>query len=361
MNNISELYKQIQPYIENGLISEQSHPMDENVKIFNYTQKCQFEKAWDEVTENCRGLIINVETAEVIARPFPKFFNYQEHIANGKDIPDETPIINEKLDGSLGILYSLGGKDYIATRGSFTSEQAVWATKWWRENMPQQELSQGVFTHLFEIIYPENRIVVNYYFSGMVHLASINKKTGDTVTDPTWDVLYWDDKPVRKTKRIDAQDLDQLLKMDKENEEGFVLFYPKANLRLKIKFPEYVRLHKLITGVSEIAIWEHMRDGKSLDDLLEKVPDEFFNWVRSIQERLKYEYSQIEDQCLNDYHRITLADIPREDRKSLALEIQKTKHPGILFSMLDDKDYSQAIYKMIRPKGQSQFKTDIDL
>lgn len=346
-------YEKVKPYIEQGLVSEQSHPENPNVKILNYTQACQFSKSWDDITEQCRGLIIDIETGDVIARPFRKFFNYQEHIANGKEIPDETPIINEKLDGSLGILYSLNGKDYIATRGSFTSEQAMWATKWWRENMQQQELSQGVFTHLFEIIYPENRIVVNYDFSGLVHLASINKNTSETI--------YWHDKPFAKAKQIDVNDIDQLMKMDNENEEGFVLFYPKANIRLKIKFPEYVRLHKLVTGVSEIAIWEHMRDGKSLDDLLEKVPDEFFNWVRSVQSRLQYEYIKIEDECLNDYHRITLAEIPREDRKSLALEIQKTRYPGILFSILDDKDYSQAIYKMIRPKGQSQFKIDIDL
>lgn len=103
-------YEQILPYIEKKLISEQSHPEDPDVRIFNYTQVCQYEKAWDDVTRNCRGLIMNVKTGEVLARPFPKFFNYQEHLANGWPIPDGEPVITEKMDGSLGILYVLNDK-----------------------------------------------------------------------------------------------------------------------------------------------------------------------------------------------------------------------------------------------------------
>lgn len=61
--------------------------------------------------------------------------------------------------------------------------------------------------------------------------------------------------------------------MDTPNEEGFVLHYPGTDLRLKIKFPEYVRLHKIVTGVSEIGIWEYMRDGKSMKELIENVPE----------------------------------------------------------------------------------------
>jgi len=137
-------YDEIKPYIEKKLVSEQVHPEDPDIRIFNYTQTVQFSKAWDDVTRQCRGLILNVKTGEVLARPFPKFFNYGEHIQNAWTIPDEVPIISEKLDGSLGILYSLNGKSWIATRGSFMSDQAIWATEWWRKMFLMEETSSQV-------------------------------------------------------------------------------------------------------------------------------------------------------------------------------------------------------------------------
>lgn len=67
-------YQTIKPYIEKKLISEQAHPENPDVRIFNYTQTCQFDKKWDEVTMQCRGLIMNIKTGEILARPFPNFF-----------------------------------------------------------------------------------------------------------------------------------------------------------------------------------------------------------------------------------------------------------------------------------------------
>lgn len=340
-------YEKIKPYIESGLVSEQRHPECEDLAIFNYTQKCQFDQAWDEVTRQCRGLIMNVKTGEVIARPFPKFFNYGEHVSKGWAIPTTVPEIYEKLDGSLGIMYTLNGKTWIATRGSFMSDQAQWATQWWRENKGDEPYGNDV-THLFEIIYPQNRIVVNYDFSGLVHLASINTKTGLTVPNAII--------PVRHARQIPATSIEELSKLDEPNSEGFVVFYPEENVRMKIKFPEYVRLHKLITGVSEIAIWEHMKEGKSLDDLLDKVPDEFFKWVREVQYDLKCKFLDIE-RVASDAVEVAKQAETRKDQADI---ITKTKYPGVAFSMLDKKDYQSIIWKMVRPHGRSSFKVDID-
>lgn len=53
-----------------------------------------------------------------VARPFPKFFNLDEAIANGEQLPAEAFEVTEKLDGSLGILYWLDGEPRLATRGT---------------------------------------------------------------------------------------------------------------------------------------------------------------------------------------------------------------------------------------------------
>lgn len=346
-------YEEIKPYIEKKLISEDIHPENPDVRIFNYTQSCQFEKAWDEITKQCRGLIMNIKTGEILARPFPKFYNYQEHVANGWAIPDGMPQVTEKLDGSLGIMYTLNDKVWIATRGAFMSEQAQWATDWWRKNKGEEPYGNK-FTHLFEVIAPWNRIVVNYDFEGLVHLASIDVETGLPV-DYTL--------PVPDVKRVQADNFQKLLEMDNPNEEGFVVYWPSDNVRMKIKFPEYVRLHKLVTGVSEIAIWEHMRDGKSLDDLLNKVPDEFMKWVTSVETRIRVDFAKLWGKA--QWYNLMVQG--SKTRKEQALYIMGNPDAkivsGAIFCLLDNenKKAAQLIWKMVRPHGNNQFKVDVDL
>src|SRR3990167_7052542 len=90
----------LRPYIDEGLIAEQRHPLDANVRIYNYTHRVQYDKSlWDDVTMNCRGLILDVQQEKIVARPFRKFFNVSEHLAQGLPIPEELPIVAEKYDG----------------------------------------------------------------------------------------------------------------------------------------------------------------------------------------------------------------------------------------------------------------------
>lgn len=346
-------YQDILPYIDKKLVSEQSHPEDPAVRIFNYTQECQHSGAWDDVTRQCRGLILNVETGQVLANPFPKFFNYQEHIAHDWPIPDERPIITEKYDGSLGILYHIGKIPWIATRGSFMSDQARWATEWYRKAVHPDFWLTNSTTHLFEIVFKANRIVVNYDFEGLVYIASRITETGRHV-----DAADLWMRPFRRARHVPPTDLAVLASADSPTGEGFVCHYPDANVRLKVKFPEYVRLHKILTGLSEIGIWEHLREGKKLD--LERIPDEFMSWVDDVQDRLRASYGGIEDQAKREYAVSTLQAGPNASRKDLALLFQRQKLTSLLFAMLDGKDYSDAIWRMSRPSGARQFTTDHD-
>lgn len=343
-------YEQIKPYIEKKLISEQRHPLDENIRIFNYTQKCQFAKEWDEVTLQCRGLILNIATGEVIARPFPKFFNYGEYVEKGWPIPNEIPVVYPKFDGSLGILYLFKGEWRVATRGSFVSEQAQWANEFIyrpqnRDWLDDLELDH---THLFEIIYPANRIVVNYDFSGLVHLASIDIATGKSKAPDSFFPL---------AHHGAFTSFEELEKEEKSNEEGFVLHFPESDVRMKIKFPEYVRLHKIMTGLSEIGIWEMLRDGKDILEIIGEVPDEMHNWIQKVVAVFREKYAEIERIAMQAQMTARAFDT----RKDQALSITKSSYPGVTFAMLDGKDYTPIIWKQIRPHGQRVYKVDIDL
>ena len=147
-------------HVRDGYVSVRDHP-EAPLQILNYTAAAQYDRAWDDVTRQCRGLIVHTGWDDVVARPWPKFHNYGEHEEGTLDL-DALVEVTDKLDGSLGILYPAAkGQWAIATRGSFESEQAIRGTRMWRDNYSHMRPEPG-WTFLFEIIYPENRIVVDY-------------------------------------------------------------------------------------------------------------------------------------------------------------------------------------------------------
>ena len=55
-----------------GLLTCRAHPSG-TLLIWNYTQLCQYEQAWDDVTIQARGLITTPD-GMIVARPLQKVF-----------------------------------------------------------------------------------------------------------------------------------------------------------------------------------------------------------------------------------------------------------------------------------------------
>lgn len=136
----------LEKYHSDGLVHKQKHP-HHDLFIWNYSPKVQYEKLWDDITLQCRGLVTNSK-GDIVARPFKKFFNYEEY--KPEDIPNEEYVVYEKMDGSLGILFYYN-EWILATRGSFTSPQAI-KGKEILKKYPLEKLDKNN-TYLFEIIY----------------------------------------------------------------------------------------------------------------------------------------------------------------------------------------------------------------
>jgi hypothetical protein len=68
----------------------------------------------DMVANQCRGLILENKTWSVVAYPFDRFFNAGDSAA--ADIDWQTAVVQEKLDGTLCIVYYRNGKWYVGTR-----------------------------------------------------------------------------------------------------------------------------------------------------------------------------------------------------------------------------------------------------
>lgn len=275
---------------EEGLITLRPH--DElPLLIANYTPEVQYERLWNEhpLITQCRGLIID-EDGQVIARPFPKFFNYEEHLEFDSlpDIPNEPFRVYEKMDGSLGIVFHYQGKWRVATRGSFHSDQAEKAQEM-LNHYGTKYLPWG-HTYLVEIIYPENRIVVNYgEDEKLVLLAVIHNSTGEE--KDVHDFQFTFHEVVKEYTGV--KDVESLTEVEEENKEGFVIHF-ESGLRMKVKLEEYVRLHRLLTGLTKRTIWELLKDGEDIEKIYDTAPDEVYEWVEETVNEIQTQYNEIE-------------------------------------------------------------------
>lgn len=341
----------LQSLIDDGLITRQKHPVLD-LHIYNYTSRCQFAQAWNEITLQCRGLILDGE-GNIVQRPFPKFFNLEDH--SRSDITfTEDYLIFDKYDGSLGIGYESDDGWAVATRGSFTSIQAIEATRILRDKYPGFVPEPG-YTYLWEIIYPENRIVVHYDdMRDLVFLTGIHVETGANRFD-----LPWPGPRAEPLTRVNGYRVGriehprELKTFFTDNAEGFVLFFPNGNKRVKIKFDEYVRLHRVLTGFSEKSIWESMRKGDDLDAYLDNVPDEFYAWVKKVQNDIARRFAEIHLEARQRFLEIEAELGPNYKRIDFAEKAKKYRYSFLLFAMKDDKDVGDMIMKLIKPEGDA--------
>ena len=359
----------LEQYRHQRLLTMHRHPQYPHLQIWNYTAETQYSKAWDAVTTQCRGLILDTQRERVHAACLKKFWNLEEHHQQGWPVPDEPPLIFEKWDGWYGALSWIDDAPWISTRGSFVSPGALWATDWFRaclKNMSTHEEAfwrNGDVTHIFEIIASVTRIVVPYDFEGLVHLAMLHRETGQTLLLPHQ--LNPSVKPpvsgaggaIRWGRQIITSDYTTLTQQPYANSEGFVVLFPKADVRVKYKFAAYVALHRVITGLSVRVIYEHLASGQPLSALLDVAPDEMYPWIKEKAEALQLEYDRIEAHA-----RIVVKEAQRLDkyptRKDQAALITSLAYPGVCFSLLDGKDPAPSIWKLLRPTGSEIFRQE---
>lgn len=388
--------------VEERYISVKKHPT-EDLYILDYSPQAQYAEMWNDETMTCRGLIVRAPdgpfapTATIHARPFRKFFNASQHVpldaaplrGNGTRAftPGPLPVgepfeVFAKMDGSMGVLSMIAGEPTITTRGSFSSEQAVWATEYFREHHAHVSVPEDV-TYIFEIVAKWNQIVVRYDFEGLVFLAAIDNETGADLPVPA----DWDGPVVERYDFSDFSGLSALVDANPEeyyNSEGFVVRF-QSGVRAKLKFAEYVRLHRIVTGVSTKTAYQHLgvsRLREDFDDkaigralgmppeevanlrrvadpvqsLIDECPDEMFDWLDGVLQGFEKQIEEIvsDAQALFD-------TLPQGDRKAAASIVSASSaHKGVVFKMLDGRPFLDLVFKDIRPQFAKAYKVDAD-
>lgn len=324
----------LEDLVEGGYVSRRRHPRLD-LWILNYTPKTQYEGAWNDTTRRCRGLIVD-SMNRVRSRCLPKFFNLEESRVEVDDrLRRGVPFrAFEKIDGSLGISYRDGDRARIATRGSFTSDQADRANRILDSKHHAADLDPDL-TYLFEIVYPENRICVDYGgMEDLVLLAAIHTESGEEV-DPG-------ETPFPVAEEVPASDFEGMKARNLGNREGYVVRFDDA-FRFKIKFEDYVELHSAIFSLSTRTIWEALSEGREVP--LDRMPDEVYGWARGVEEGLRREYAAVESRAAEIFEEIR--HLPRREFAALALEYRCS---GVLFRMLDERPYGDTIWKMVEPE-----------
>lgn len=351
---------EVKKRIENGYIKVRKHPIFD-LYIYNYTHKVQRERVWDQYTRMCRGLITDGQN-NILNNPFRKFYNLGETEETMiQNLPAEVPVVTEKLDGRLGILYEEGDNPAIATRGSFVSPYAEWATNWLRlQGFGIDDFKKG-YTYLFEIIYPQSKIIVDYGDTANLVLLSVRNNDSDKELNYIKEAeelglsYVKEFLPENKDGNDKLNDALSYLKDRKGTEyEGFVCRYSNG-LRVKIKSEDYVRLHRLLVGLSSKGIWDVLRNKGSIEDILEVVPNEFYKWVKKVESELIASKDDI----------MKRAEAVAKDARRLDSRIEQSEYirghtedsqdiRSVAFFLLDDRidKAEQTSWKRVRPSGE---------
>lgn len=351
----------LQHDLDAGFIRTNRHPTLP-LTLYNYTEKAQFSKHWNIATLNCRGLIVH-DDGRIVARPFPKFFNWDEPKPKGSRFQmslDEPVFVTDKIDGSLGILYpTTNGRGYrIATRGSFTSDQAIHASLLWQDRYAEDfgDRINPDITYLFEIVYPENRIVVDYKgMDDLVLLGGVDIRSGH-VYGPEMFTSWFGPK----AKTFEYGTLREAVSAKpRANSEGFVVRSISDGLMVKVKQEDYVSLHRVVTGLNEKEIWRRCLAFYAANgpDVLNDVPDELHEWVNKVRAELYGKVWAKREEASRAWSAWYTPPLPlqdeREHRGRFAARIKHEEKwvQKALWIMYDGNDPIEFLWKTVEPKG----------
>ena len=259
------------------------------------------------IRRECRGIIFDSETGDIIRRPFHKFFNANENPetqANNIDFDAEHEIL-DKLDGSMIAPFKVNGRTIWGTKMGDT-DVAQPVHEFVRRNGNYELLAKAAFslgmTPIFEWCSRQQRIVLDYAEDQLILVALRDMKTGvyeDYGIMAEMGELY--DIPVVSTNpKFD--DMNKLIEFVRGiiDGEGFVVRFADGHM-VKVKSDWYVAIHK----AKEKILWDRnivkMIIDNDLDDVRAHLPKEdqiridqfevdFWKRVRAIELDLLVQY-----------------------------------------------------------------------
>jgi len=361
-------------------LKKSKHPVHD-LYIWNYSEIVQAHRLWTPTLMKCRGLITDVN-GKIVARSFNKFFNIEEYTnihlngnlngnLNFDGLPDTDFRVFDKADGSLGILFHYNGSWMFSSRGSFTSEQAYKGLQMFKRNKKAKDLDTR-YSYVFEIIYPENRIVVDYDDKeALIFLAAFCPEQDTEILDinDTCVFTYMKNQGFEVIEEYkDVDNIQSLKELNIKNREGHVVRYSNG-LRLKIKFENYLAIHKLLSRLTVKNIFILFTEEKKVEDIIEHVPDEYHKFIIDTYNKFAELYDKIytESKAIVDSN--FLKDCSKKDsciskkdscisKKDFVKNVGDHIYKRVIFSMFDKKFRKSFIYDIIEREFENKFKEE---
>lgn len=236
------------------------------------------------IRRECRGIIFDSKTGDIIRRPFHKFFNVNEREETQDYVVDlsRPHAILEKLDGSMIAPFIVNGEMIWGTKmGATDVAKPVEEFVNLRKNGAYLHLADSMlakgWTPIFEWCSRKQRIVLDYGNEDQLVLTAIrNMYTGEYKPHSAlveWAQLY--SNPVNGfipvVRAFEPQtDMKAFLDYvrDLEDAEGFVIRFDDGHM-CKAKSHWYVQIHKAKEAILqdrnivELILEEHLDDVKA--------------------------------------------------------------------------------------------------
>lgn len=341
--------KLIKKMIKKGDVKIKSHSTYD-LSVLNYTEKTQYANSWTEDIQQIRSLVLDSE-GNVKSRSLSKFFNLEQESLYDTSLMTKDFKVFDKADGSIGTLFYYKEQEewIFYTKGDFDNDQITNAMEMLNKSFPQYVDLDKQRSYVFEIIYPENRIIVDYGDRrSLLYITSFT-----TMGEEILDFDYMKSMGFETVEEFHVGEditLVDLQKRNIENREGFVVRF-SSGLRIKVKFPNYIEMHRKVTNLSPKLIFGFIKEGKTENEIVELIPDEFHVWLSNIFKSVNECCKPIIDTCYR-----FLDDNVR--KKNLNKLIDHHKYKEIIHAINnDDDDYMKLVYPYInvndigRPTG----------
>ena len=256
-----------------------SYTQKDNLLLLKYS-KTIWNTGWHNLAKQCRGKVINLNTKEIVAYPFNKFFNLNEvedtdlnkiqSLLDGADYISVT----DKKDGSAIIVTNYNGEIIVNTNGEFNNDQVKWAKKLFVEKYSYfyNNIPEG-YTFVFELIHPENRIVLDYGNEQKLYLLAVRDLSNLRLLRYNNLVKIANQFYLDITESFEFTNLDDFIDKTvnetKNIREGWVfrVIKGKEDIMFKLKYQEYFRLSRIKSIPSLKKIYTLLQMG-TLDDVL---------------------------------------------------------------------------------------------
>ncbi len=306
-----------------------------NLVVLNY---CQIEsRKTDPIAQECRSLVLELGTWDIVSRSFNRFFNYGEAPCPAVDITRLTAC--EKVDGSLIGLFNYKGEWLYRTRSMIMPENTInaWEVTW-KEHI-ETALGENYKTRLngfehntfiLELTSPENRIVTRYGDAPQMTLLAIrdNEQGHYETRDRLWDYTLNGIPEWRKAHTYKFETVSDCLiaaKALRNLEEGFVLYNRHGEPVCKVKNPAYVAAHHLRgeglnpRRIKDLIFMNEMSEYLTIFPEDEKMFDPYIMAHMKLMASVEGTMIYLEDKEMT--------------QKEFAIRIQDLPYKGLLFTM----------------------------